>query len=90
MKPRYLVYILSAIILAFVVRGYTCAEEMKLSLDAIQAGGSKAVDFKGLCSSVDGFKRHLLFSGVFAIVIAIGVFVTHSIRQFNFLSIKSL
>jgi hypothetical protein len=71
MKPRYLVYILSAIILAFVVRGYTCAEEMKLSLDAIQVGGSKAVDFEGLCTSVDGFKRHLLFSGVFAIVIAI-------------------
>jgi hypothetical protein len=71
MKPRYLVYILSAIILAFVIRGYTCAEEMKLSLDAIQNGGSKAVDFNGLCTSVDGFKRHLLLSGVLAVVIAI-------------------
>jgi len=71
MKPRYLVYILSAIILAFVVRGYTCAEEMKCSLHAIELGGSKAVDFDGLCTSVEGFKTHLIFSGVFAVVIAI-------------------
>jgi len=71
MKPRYLVYILSAIILAFVVRGYTCAEEMKCSLHAIELGGSKAVDFDGLCTSVEGFKKHLIFSGVFAVVIAI-------------------
>jgi len=71
MKPRFLVYILSAIIIAFVIRGYTCAEEMKCSLHAIELGGSKAVDFDGLCTSVEGFKKHLLFSGVFAVVIAI-------------------
>ncbi len=71
MKPRYLVYILSAIILAFVIRGYTCAEEMKCSLYAIEQGGSKAVDFNGLGASVEGFKRHLLLSGVLAVVIAI-------------------
>ena len=71
MKPRYLVYILSAIILAFVIRGYTCAEEMKCSLHAIEMGGSKAVDFNGLSTSVEGFKMHLLLSGVLAVVIAI-------------------
>ena len=71
MKPRFLVYILSAIILAFVIRGYTCAEEMRCSLHAIEQGGSKAVDFNGLCTSVEGFKRHLLLSGIFAVVIAI-------------------
>jgi len=71
MKPRYLVYILSAIILAFVIRGYTCAEEMKCSLYAIEQGGSKAVDFEGVRASVEGFKKHLLLSGVFTVVIAI-------------------
>tara|TARA_R100000664_G_scaffold6194_1_gene11176 strand:+ start:5735 stop:5974 length:240 start_codon:yes stop_codon:yes gene_type:complete len=71
MKPRYLVYILSAIILTFVIRGYTCAEELKLSLEAIQVSGNKATDFNSLCTTVDGFKKHLLFSGIFAIVIAI-------------------
>ena len=45
MKPRYLVYILSVIIIAFVIRGYTCAEEMKCSLHAIEQGGHKAVNF---------------------------------------------
>jgi hypothetical protein len=71
MKPKYLVYILVAIIVAFVIRGYTCAEEMRCSLYAIEQGGSKAVDFNGLGASVEGFKNHLLLSGVLAIVIAI-------------------
>ena len=71
MKPRYLVYILSAIIIAFVIRGYTCAEEMGCSLHAIEQGGYKAVNFEDLQASVEGFKRHLLLSGVLAVVIAI-------------------
>ena len=71
MKPRFLVYILSAIIIAFVIRGYTCAEEMKCSLHAIEQGGSKAVSFESLRDSVEGFKTHLLLSGVLAISIAI-------------------
>tara|TARA_R110000824_G_scaffold60345_4_gene161389 strand:- start:10267 stop:10506 length:240 start_codon:yes stop_codon:yes gene_type:complete len=71
MKPKFLVYILTAMIIAFVIRGYTCAEEMRCSLHAIEIGGSKAVDFNGLCTSVEGFKKHLLLSGVFAVVIAI-------------------
>ena len=71
MKPKFLVYILTAMIIAFVIRGYTCAEEMRCSLHTIEIGGSKAVDFNGLCTSVEGFKKHLLLSGVFAVVIAI-------------------
>ena len=71
MKPRFLVYILSAIILAFVIRGYTCAEEMKCSLHAIEQGGSKAINFNDLRASIEGFKQHLFFSGVLAVVIAI-------------------
>ena len=71
MKPKYLVYILSAIIIAFVVRGYSCAEEMKCSLQCIEQGGQRAVDFNSLYTSVDEFKSHLLFSGVLAVVIAI-------------------
>tara|TARA_R110002020_G_scaffold475923_1_gene714571 strand:+ start:3571 stop:3810 length:240 start_codon:yes stop_codon:yes gene_type:complete len=71
MKPRYLVYILSAIIIAFVVRGYSCAEEMKCALQCIEQGGHKAVDFNALYASVEGFKNHLILSGVLAVVIAI-------------------
>jgi len=70
MKPRMLVYILTAIIIAFVIRGYTCAEEMKCSLQCIEQGGAKSIDFNNLHASVEGFKRHLLFSGVLAVVIA--------------------
>ena len=71
MKPRYLVYILAAIIVAFVIRGYACAEEMKCSLQCIEQGGHKAVDFNALHTAIEGFKRHLLLSGVLAVVIAI-------------------
>ena len=53
MKPRFLVYILSAIIIAFVIRGYTCAEEMKCSLHAIDQGGAKAINLNDytICNS---------------------------------------
>ena len=71
MRPRFLVYILSAIIIAFVIRGYTCAEEMKCSLHAIEQGGVKSINFNHLHASVEGFKMHLLLSGVLAVVIAI-------------------
>ena len=71
MRPRFLVYILSAIIIAFVIRGYTCAEEMKCSLHAIEQGGIKAINFNHLHASIEGFKMHLLLSGVLAAVIAI-------------------
>ena len=71
MRPRFLVYILSAIIVAFVIRGYTCAEEMKCSLHAIEQGGHKAINFNHLHASIEGFKMHLLLSGVLAVVIAV-------------------
>ena len=71
MRPRYLVYILSAIIIAFVVRGYSCAEEMKCSLQCIEHGGHKAVDFNALYASIEGFKAHLLLSVALAVVITV-------------------
>jgi hypothetical protein len=70
MKPRYLVYILTAIIVAFVIKGYTCAEEMKCSLQCIEEGGIKSIDFNNLRASVDGFKNQMFLSGVLAVVIA--------------------
>ena len=71
MKPRYLVYILSAIIIAFVVRGYSCAEEMKCALQCIEQGGHKAVDFNALYASIEGFKTHSLLSITLGVVIAV-------------------
>ena len=42
-----------------------------INAEKIQVSGNKATDFNSLCTTVDGFKKHLLFSGIFAIVIAI-------------------
>jgi len=70
MKPRMLVYILTAIIVAFVIRGYTCAEEMKCSLQCIEQGGVESIDFNNLHASVEGFKKQMFLSGVLAVVIA--------------------
>tara|TARA_R110002020_G_scaffold52231_1_gene147034 strand:- start:1037 stop:1282 length:246 start_codon:yes stop_codon:yes gene_type:complete len=73
MKPRYLVYILSAIILAFVVRGYFCIDMIHAYLNVLNTG--VAVDdgdlFQEVCKNVEGFKDHLILSGVLALVIAI-------------------
>jgi len=71
MRPRFLVYILAAIIIAFVIRGYTCAEEMKCSLHAIEQGGVKSINFNNLHASVEGFKNQMFYSGVLAVVIAV-------------------
>ena len=71
MKPVLLVYILSAIIIAFVVRGYYCAEEMKYALHSIQQGGDKAIDFNHMHTIIEEFKNHLILSGVLAVVIAV-------------------
>tara|TARA_R110002012_G_scaffold4356_2_gene20070 strand:+ start:2546 stop:2791 length:246 start_codon:yes stop_codon:yes gene_type:complete len=73
MKPKHLVYILTAIILAFVIRGYFCADLVSTYLSALENGASiKDGDlYCSVSENVEGFKNHLLFSGVFAIVIAI-------------------
>ena len=65
-----LVYILTAIIVAFVIRGYTCAEEMKCSLQCIEQGGVESIDLNNLHASVEGFKKQMFLSGVLAVVIA--------------------
>ena len=73
MKPKYLVYLLSAIILAFVVKGYFCVEMISTYLNALENGAStKDGDLHGLmCNNLEDFKKHLLLSGVSATVIAV-------------------
>ena len=73
MKPKYLVYILTAIILAFVIRGYFCVDMVNLYLDALNKG-ALTTDGDLYCSvndNIEGFKKQLLFSGVLAVVIAV-------------------
>ena len=66
-------YILAAIILAFVVRGYFCADMIQTYLNALNNGAltSDGDIYCSVCENVEGFKKHLILSGVFAIVIAI-------------------
>ena len=71
MRPRFLVYILSAIIIAFVIKGYFCAETLQRSLHAIENGENTIDEINGLYVYVEAFKSHLIFSGVLALVIAI-------------------
>ena len=73
MKPKYLVYILTAIIIAFVIKGYFCVEMMASYIDALEKGATtKDGDlYCSVCENLEDFKKHLLFSGVLATVIAI-------------------
>lgn len=73
MKPKYLVYILAAMILAFVIRGYFCVDMVNVYLDALNKGTlpSDGDLYCTVTENVEGFKKHLLLSGVFAIVIAV-------------------
>tara|TARA_R100001224_G_scaffold26335_1_gene14092 strand:- start:462 stop:707 length:246 start_codon:yes stop_codon:yes gene_type:complete len=73
MKPKYLVYILAAMILAFVIRGYFCVDMVNVYLDALNKGAlpSDGDLYCTVTENVEGFKKHLLLSGVFAIVIAV-------------------
>ena len=73
MKPKYLVYILAAVIIAFVVRGYFCVDMVHTYLHALEKGVSvKDGDlYSNVCKNVEGFKNHLILSGVFAIVIGV-------------------
>jgi len=73
MKPKYLVYILTAIIIAFVIKGYFCVEMMTSYIEALEKGAStKDGDlYCTVCENLEHFKKHLLFSGVLAVVIAV-------------------
>ena len=44
MKPKHLVYILVAIIIAFVLRGYFAAEEVQLIVQAVNQGHIRTED----------------------------------------------
>tara|TARA_R100001509_G_scaffold163563_1_gene138409 strand:- start:1008 stop:1250 length:243 start_codon:yes stop_codon:yes gene_type:complete len=72
MKPKYLVYILATIILAYVVKGYFCVEQMQCNLEMMRDSNShKAVNHDEVAKSLSHFQYHLILSGVFALVIAI-------------------
>ena len=71
MKPKHLVYILVAIIIAFVLRGYFAAEEVQLIVQAVNQGHIEAINCSAACKSIDNFQTHLILSAVFAIAIAI-------------------
>ena len=73
MKPKYLVYILTAMILAFVIRGYFCVDMVSVYLDALSKGAmpSDGDLYCNVTENIEGFKKHLILSGVFAIVIGV-------------------
>tara|TARA_R100000908_G_C3615989_1_gene63824 strand:+ start:111 stop:356 length:246 start_codon:yes stop_codon:yes gene_type:complete len=73
MKPKYLVYILTAMILAFVIRGYFCVDMVSVYLDALNKGAmpSDGDLYCNVTENIEGFKKHLILSGVFAIVIGV-------------------
>ena len=71
MKPRHLVYILVAIIIAFVFRGYFAAEEVQGILQAADQGNIEAINCPAACESIDNFQTHLILSAVFAVAIAV-------------------
>ena len=71
MKPKHLVYILAAIIIAFVFRGYFAAEEVQTILQAANEGNIEAINCPAACKSIDKFQTHLILSAVFAVAIAI-------------------
>ena len=70
MKPKYLVYILTAIIVAFVLRGYFAAEEVQVILQAAGQGNIENINCPAACESIDNFQTHLILSAVFAVSIA--------------------
>jgi len=70
MKPKYLVYILAAIIIAFVFRGYFAAEEVQVILQAANEGNIEDINCPAACESIDKFQTHLIISAVFAAAIA--------------------
>ena len=71
MKPQCLVYILAAIVVAFVFRGYFAAEEVQSIVQAAAAGNIEAITCSSACDTIDRFQTYLLCSGALAIVMAV-------------------
>ena len=61
MKPQCLVYILAAIVVAFVFRGYFAAEEVQVILQAANKGNVEAITLtaRHACESLDKFSNAL-------------------------------
>ena len=71
MKPQCLVYILAAIVVAFVFRGYFAAEEVQEIVQAAANGNVEAITCNKACATISRFQTYLICSGVLAIVMAI-------------------
>jgi len=71
MNPRCLVYILAAIVVAFVFRGYFAAEEVQSIMHEAATGNVEAITCSNACGTIDRFQTYLLCSGALAVVMAI-------------------
>jgi len=71
MNPRCLVYILAAIVVAFVFRGYFAAEEVQSIMHEAANGNVEAITCSNACATIDRFQTYLICSGVFAVAMAI-------------------
>ena len=71
MKPQCLVYILAAIVVAFVFRGYFAAEEVQSIMHEAANGNVEALTCEHACNSISRFQGYLICSGVLAVVMAI-------------------
>ena len=70
MKPRCLVYILAAIVVAFVFRGYFAAEEVQSIVQSAEDGNIEAITCNTACATIDRFQTYLICSGILAVVMA--------------------
>jgi len=71
MKPRCLVYILAAIVVAFVFRGYFAAEEVQSIMHEAANGNVEAITCDNACATIDRFQTYLIWSGVLAVAMAV-------------------
>ena len=71
MKPQCLVYILAAIVVAFVFRGYFAAEEVQSIMHEAANGNVKAITCSNACVTIDRFQTYLICSGVLAVIMAV-------------------
>ena len=71
MKPQCLVYILAAIVVAFVYRGYFAAEEVQSIMHEAVNGNVEAITCSNACDTIDRFQTYLICSGALAVVMAI-------------------
>jgi len=71
MNPRCLVYILAAIVVAFVFRGYFAAEEVQSIVQSAADGNVEAITCNNACATINRFQTYLICSGVLAVVMAV-------------------